>query len=98
MFTLPICFATLPPSRPPSASPTAPVAFAESEPVTFSVPVSGVASDSTSWAPVAEIGDAVLIVVRVGTAVGVLEPVLKTEILVLDDVGSSKALLKVASL
>src|SRR5207253_198050 len=52
MFTLPICFATLPPSRPPSASPTAPVAFADSEPVTFSVPVIGVASDSTSWAPV----------------------------------------------
>ena len=56
MFTLPICLATLPPSRPPSASPTAPVAFADSEPVTFSVPVSGVASDSTSWAPVAAIG------------------------------------------
>ena len=56
MFTLPICLATLPPSRPPSASPTAPVAFADSEPVTFSVPVSGVASDSTSWAPVAVIG------------------------------------------
>ena len=56
MFTLPICFATLPPSRPPSASPTAPVAFADSEPVTFSVPVSGVASDSTSCAPVAAIG------------------------------------------
>ena len=56
MFTLPICFATLPPSRPPSASPTAPVAFADSEPVTFSVPVSGVASDSTSCAPVATIG------------------------------------------
>ena len=53
MFTLPICFATLPPSRPPSASPTAPVAFADSEPVTFSVPVSGVASVSTSCAPVA---------------------------------------------
>ena len=56
MFTLPICFATLPPSRPPSASPTAPVAFADSEPVTFSVPVSGVASVSTSCAPVAAIG------------------------------------------
>ena len=56
MFTLPICFATLPPSRPPSASPTAPVAFADSEPVTFSVPVSGVDSDSTSCAPVAVIG------------------------------------------
>jgi len=27
MFTLPICLATLPPSRPPSASPTAPVAY-----------------------------------------------------------------------
>ena len=56
MFTLPICLATLPPSRPPSASPTAPVAFADSEPVTFNVPVSGVASDSTSCAPVAAIG------------------------------------------
>ena len=56
MFTLPICLATLPPSRPPSASPTAPVAFDDSEPVTFSVPVNGVASDSTSWAPVAVIG------------------------------------------
>ena len=56
MFTLPICFATLPPSRPPSASPTAPVAFADSEPVTLSVPVSGVASDSTSCAPLAAIG------------------------------------------
>ena len=56
MLTLPICLATLPPSRLPSASPTAPVAFADSEPVTFSVPVSGVASDSTSWAPVAAIG------------------------------------------
>ena len=56
MFTLPICLATLPPSRPPSASPTAPVAFADSEPVTLSVPVSGVASDSTSCAPVAVIG------------------------------------------
>ena len=56
MLTLPICLATLPPSRPPSASPTAPVAFADSEPVTFSVPVSGVASDSTSCAPVAAIG------------------------------------------
>ena len=56
MFTLPICLATLPPSRLPSASPTAPVAFDDSEPVTFSVPVSGVASDSTSCAPVAVIG------------------------------------------
>ena len=56
MLTLPICLATLPPSRPPSASPTAPVAFADSEPVTLSVPVSGVASDSTSCAPVAAIG------------------------------------------
>ena len=56
MFTLPICLATLPPSRPPSASPTAPVAFDDSEPVTLSVPVSGVASDSTSCAPVAVIG------------------------------------------
>jgi hypothetical protein len=46
----------LPPSRPPSASPTAPVAFADSEPVTFSVPVSGVANDSTSCAPEAAIG------------------------------------------
>ena len=56
MLMLPICLATLPPSRPPSASPTAPVAFADSEPVTLSVPVSGVASDSTSCAPVAAIG------------------------------------------
>src|SRR3979490_310353 len=37
MLTLPICLATLPPSRPLSASPTAPVAFDDSEPVTFSV-------------------------------------------------------------
>ena len=56
MLMLPICLATLPPSRPPSASPTAPVAFPDSEPVTLSVPVSGVASDNTSWAPVADIG------------------------------------------
>ncbi len=56
MFTLPICLATLAPSRLPSASPTAPVAFADSDPVTLSVPVSGVASDSTSCAPVAAIG------------------------------------------
>src|SRR6266404_450885 len=55
MLTLPICLATLPPSRPPSASLTAPVAFDDSEPVAFSAPVSGVASDSTSWAPVAVI-------------------------------------------
>ncbi len=56
MFTLPICLATLPPNSPPIASPTAPVAFADSEPVTFSFPVSGVASDSTSWPPLAAIG------------------------------------------
>ena len=56
MFTLPICLATLPPSRPPSASPTAPVALADSEPVTLSVPVSGVVSVSASCAPVAAIG------------------------------------------
>ena len=56
MLMPPICLATLPPSSPPSASPTAPVAFAESEPVTLSVPVSGVASDNTSCAPVAAIG------------------------------------------
>ena len=56
MFTLPICLATLAPSNPPIASPTAPVAFDDSEPVTFRFPVSGVASDSTSWAPVAVIG------------------------------------------
>ena len=56
MLTLPIFLPRSPPSRPPSASPTAPVAFADSEPVTFSVPVKGVASDSTSWAPVAAIG------------------------------------------
>src|SRR5580704_14502825 len=56
MFTLPICLATLPPSRLPSASPTAPVAFDDSDPVTSSFPVSGVASDNRSWAPVAVIG------------------------------------------
>ncbi len=56
IFTLPICLATLPPSRPPSASPTAPVAFDVSEPVTFSFPVSPVANVSTSWAPVAVTG------------------------------------------
>ena len=56
MLMPPICLATLPPSSPLSASPTAPVAFADSEPVTLSVPVSGVASDNTSWAPVAVIG------------------------------------------
>jgi hypothetical protein len=47
MFTLPICFAISPPSRLPRASPSAPVAFADSEPVTFSVPVIGVASETT---------------------------------------------------
>ena len=52
----PICLAALPPSRLPIASPSAPVAFADSEPVTFSVPVNGVAIVSTSWPPVAEIG------------------------------------------
>ena len=56
MLTLPIFLPTSPPSSPPSASPTAPVAFADSEPVTFSVPVRAVASDSTSWPPVAAIG------------------------------------------
>src|ERR1039457_2614114 len=56
MFTLPICLATLAPSRLPSVLPAAPVAFDDSEPVTFSVPVSGIASDSISWAPVAVIG------------------------------------------
>ena len=56
MLMLPICLAALPPSRPPSTSPTAPVTFDDSDPVTFSVPVSGVASDSTSCAPVAVIG------------------------------------------
>ena len=56
IFTLPICLATLPPNRLPSASPTAPVAFDDSEPVTFSFPFSGVVSDSTSCAPVAAIG------------------------------------------
>ena len=56
MLMLPICLATLPPSRPPIASPTAPVAFDDSEPVTFSFPVSAVVSDSTSWPPVAPIG------------------------------------------
>ena len=55
MLMLPICFAALPPSRPPIASPTAPVAFEVSEPVTFSVPVSGVVSDSVSCAPLAAI-------------------------------------------
>ena len=38
------------------ASPTAPVAFDDSEPVTFSFPFNGVDSDSTSCAPVAKIG------------------------------------------
>ncbi len=56
MLTLRICLPTLSPSRAPSASPTAPVAFADSEPVTLSLPVSGVDSDSVSWAPVAVIG------------------------------------------
>jgi hypothetical protein len=56
MLMLPICLATLPPSNPPRASPTAPVAFDDSEPVTFSFPVSGVASVRTSWAPEAVIG------------------------------------------
>ncbi len=56
MFTAPICLATLPPSRLPSASVTAPVAFADSEPVTLSVPLIGVVSVSTSCAPVAAIG------------------------------------------
>ena len=56
IFRLPIRLAALLPSRPPIASLTAPVAFDDNEPVTFSVPVSGVASDSTSCAPVALIG------------------------------------------
>ncbi len=55
MLMLPICLATLPPSSPPMASPTAPVALAASEPVTFSFPFSAVVSDSTSWPPVAPI-------------------------------------------
>ena len=55
MLMLPICLATLPPSSLPSASPTAPVALAASEPVTFSFPFSAVVSDSTSWPPVAPI-------------------------------------------
>ncbi len=49
MLMLPICLAALSPSRLPSALPTAPVAFEVSEPVMFKIPVSGVASVSTSW-------------------------------------------------
>ena len=56
ILTLPICLAALLPSRLPSALATAPVAFDDSEPVAFKVPVSVVVSDSTSWAPDAAIG------------------------------------------
>ena len=56
MLTLPICLATLPPSRLPSASPSAPLAVADNEPVTFRLPVRGVESDNTFCAPVAVIG------------------------------------------
>src|SRR5262245_11663287 len=52
MLMPPSCLAALAPSRPPMASLTASFAFADSEPVTLSVPVSGVVSDSTSCAPV----------------------------------------------
>src|SRR5215471_9394055 len=56
MLTLPICLAALAPSKLPMASVTAPVAFDDNEPVTFSLPVSGVDSDSTSSPPLAVIG------------------------------------------
>ena len=56
MLTLPIFLAALLPSRPAIASPTAPVAFDDSEPVTFTFPVSGVDSDNASSPPVAAIG------------------------------------------
>ena len=56
MLTLPMRLAASAPSSPPMASPTAPVAFEVSEPVTLSLPLIGVVSDSTSWVPVARIG------------------------------------------
>src|SRR4051812_3251064 len=56
MLTAPICFAALPPSTLLNASPSAPVAFDDSDPDTFSLPVSGVDSVSTSLSPVADIG------------------------------------------
>src|SRR6266702_6546320 len=56
ILTAPICLAALPPSTLPSASPSAPVAFDDSDPVTFSLPVSGVDSVSTSLSPTVDIG------------------------------------------
>ena len=56
MLTAPILAAALAPSTPPIASPTAPDALAVSDPVTLSLPVRGVDSDSTSCAPLARIG------------------------------------------
>ncbi len=56
MLTAPIRFAASPPSTLPSASPSAPVAFDDSEPVTFSLPLSGVEIVSTSLSPAAAIG------------------------------------------
>ncbi|MGY3075425.1 hypothetical protein ACVWZZ_001796 [Bradyrhizobium sp. LM6.10] len=56
MLTAPIRFAASPPSTLPSASPSAPVAFDDSEPVTFSLPLSGVEIVSTSLSPAADIG------------------------------------------
>jgi hypothetical protein len=56
MLTAPIRFAASPPSTLPSASPSAPVAFDDSEPVTFSLPLIGVEIVSTSLSPLAAIG------------------------------------------
>src|SRR6185312_1423170 len=56
MLMLPMRLAASAPSKPPIASPTAPVAFDDSEPVTLILPFSGVDSDSTSCAPLAAIG------------------------------------------
>src|SRR3954469_25284955 len=53
---LPICLATLPPSRLPSAPPSASRTLFEIAPLTVSVPVSGVDIVSLSWAPVAATG------------------------------------------
>ncbi len=61
MLTLPMRLAASAPSSPPMASPTAPVAFEVSEPVTLSLPVIGVVSDSTSCVPVARIGPRVAV-------------------------------------
>src|SRR5262249_28539760 len=56
MLILPSCLAAPLPSRPPMASLTASFALADSEPLTFSVPVAGVVSNSASWAPATAIG------------------------------------------